>query len=81
VKDAPEPPPAKIVVKLADGKARTIQSMVQTTFWDPSGTPLTALEFLESLFGALPLLRAPRAVGGQLTLDWAAWRPANTMSS
>jgi type I restriction enzyme R subunit len=54
VKDAPEPPPAKIVVKLADGKARTIQSMVQTTFWDPSGTPMTALEFLESLFGALP---------------------------
>jgi type I restriction enzyme R subunit len=42
------------VVKLADGKARTIQSMVQTTFWDPSGTPMTALEFLESLFGALP---------------------------
>ena len=54
VKDAPEPPPAKIVVKLADGKARTIQSMVQTTFWDPSGTPMTALEFLTSLFGALP---------------------------
>ena len=54
VKDAPEPPPAKIVVKLADGKARTIQSMVQTTFWDPSGKPMTAVEFLESLFGALP---------------------------
>ena len=48
------PPPAKIVVKLADGKARTIQSMVQTTFWDPSGKPMSAAEFLESLFGALP---------------------------
>ena len=46
--------PAKIVVKLADGKARTIQSMVQTTFWDPSGKPMTATEFLKSLFGALP---------------------------
>ena len=46
--------PAKIVVKLADGKARTIQSMVQTTFWDPSGMPMTATEFLKSLFGALP---------------------------
>ena len=46
--------PAKIVVKLADGKARKIQSMVQTTFWDPSGKPMSATEFLESLFGALP---------------------------
>src|ERR1035437_4940558 len=54
VRDAPEPTPAKIVVRLADGKARTIQSMVQTMFWDPSGTPMTALEFLVSLFGALP---------------------------
>jgi type I restriction enzyme R subunit len=49
-----EPPPAKIVVKLADGKERTIQSMVQTTFWDPSGKPMSAAEFLVSLFGALP---------------------------
>src|SRR5450759_2896380 len=48
------PPPAKIVVKLADGKERTIQSMVQTTFWDPSGQPMSAVEFLQSLFGALP---------------------------
>ena len=48
------PPPARIVVKLADGKERTIQSMVQTTFWDPSGVPMTAAEFLKSLFGALP---------------------------
>jgi type I restriction enzyme R subunit len=49
-----EPPPAKIVVKLADGKERTIQSMVQTTFWDPSGKPMSATEFLQRLFGALP---------------------------
>jgi type I restriction enzyme R subunit len=49
-----EPPPAKIVVRLADGNERTIQSMVQTTFWDPSGKPMSATEFLESLFGALP---------------------------
>ena len=46
--------PSKIVVKLAYGKARKIQSMVQTTFWDPSGKPMSATEFLESLFGALP---------------------------
>jgi type I restriction enzyme, R subunit len=49
-----EPPPSKVVVRLADGKERTIQSMVQTTFWDPSGLPMTAAEFLKSLFGALP---------------------------
>jgi type I restriction enzyme R subunit len=54
VADAVKPPPAKIVVKLADGKERTIQSMVQTTFWDPSGKPMSAAEFLVSLFGALP---------------------------
>ena len=54
VADNVEPPPAKIVVKLADGKERTIQSMVQTTFWDPSGKPMSAAEFLVSLFGALP---------------------------
>jgi type I restriction enzyme R subunit len=46
--------PAKIIVKLSDGKVRTIQSMVQTTFWDPSGKPMTATEFLKKLFGALP---------------------------
>lgn len=28
--------------------------MVQTTFWDPSGVPMSATEFLQSLFGALP---------------------------
>jgi type I restriction enzyme R subunit len=48
------PPPAKVVVKLSDGKERTIQSMVQTTFWDPSGKPMSAAEFLQSLFGTLP---------------------------
>jgi type I restriction enzyme R subunit len=28
-----------IKVKLADGKARTIQHMMCTTFWHPDGTP------------------------------------------
>jgi type I restriction enzyme R subunit len=54
VADEVEAPSAKIIVKLADGKERTIQSMVQTTFWDPSGKPMSAAEFLVSLFGALP---------------------------
>ena len=49
-----EPRPAKIQVKLADGKARQIQSMVATTFWGADGRPMSAAQFLESLFGVLP---------------------------
>ena len=50
----PEPRPAKIKVVLADGKARTIQHMSATTFWSADGRPMSAAQFLESLFGALP---------------------------
>jgi type I restriction enzyme R subunit len=64
----PSPPPAervreepdeyvrkkKVKVKLADGKARTIQHMMVTTFWHPDGTPMSAQQFLEMLFGKLP---------------------------
>ena len=46
--------PAKIKVKLADGKARTIQHMMCTTFWHPDGTPMSAQQFMEMLFGKLP---------------------------
>ena len=45
---------AKIKVKLADGKERTIQHMMATTFWHPDGTPMSALQFMELLFGKLP---------------------------
>ncbi len=44
----------RIKVKLADGKARTIQHMMVTTFWHPDGTPMSAQQFLEMLFGKLP---------------------------
>ncbi len=44
----------RIKVKLADGKARTIQHMMVTTFWHPDGTPMSAQQFLETLFGKLP---------------------------
>jgi type I restriction enzyme R subunit len=44
----------KAVVKLGDGKARTIQSTIATTFWHPDGTPITAQQFMELLFGKLP---------------------------
>ena len=41
-------------VKLADGKERTIQHMMVTTFWHPDGTPMSAQQFMEMLFGKLP---------------------------
>jgi type I restriction enzyme R subunit len=41
-------------VKLADGKERTIQHMVKTTFWNKDGTPISAQQFMELLFGKLP---------------------------
>ncbi|RYZ01657.1 MAG: DEAD/DEAH box helicase [Myxococcales bacterium] len=44
----------KIKVKLADGKARVIQHMMCTTFWHPDGTPMSAQQFMEMLFGKLP---------------------------
>ena len=44
----------KTKVKLADGKARTIQNMVCTSFWHPDGTPMSAVQFMELLFGKLP---------------------------
>jgi type I restriction enzyme R subunit len=41
-------------IKLADGKERTIQHMSATTFWHPDGTPMSAQQFLEHLFGKIP---------------------------
>jgi type I restriction enzyme R subunit len=46
--------PQRIKVKLADGKARTIQHMMVTSFWHPDGTPMSAQQFMEMLFGKLP---------------------------
>ena len=50
----PQPRPQKIKVKLADGKDRAIQHMMATTFWHPDGTPMSAQQFMEMLFGKLP---------------------------
>src|SRR4029077_11790960 len=54
--DDPEPQPGhrRIKVTLADGKARSIQHMMSTTFWHPDGTPMSAQQFMEMLFGKLP---------------------------
>ncbi|MCW0047685.1 DEAD/DEAH box helicase family protein [Brevundimonas sp. BT-123] len=48
--------PEKIVIKLADGKARTIQHISATSFWGPDGRPLSAAEFIQNLFGKAPVL-------------------------
>ncbi|MFO7766114.1 MAG: DEAD/DEAH box helicase family protein [Pelovirga sp.] len=45
---------AKAKVKLADGKERTIQHMIATSFWHTDGTPMSAAQFMEELFGKLP---------------------------
>lgn len=44
----------KAKVKLADGKERNIQHMVATSYWHPDGTPMSAQQFMEALFGKLP---------------------------
>ena len=46
--------PKRIKVTLRDGKERSIQHMMATTFYGADGTLMSAAQFLESLFGALP---------------------------
>lgn len=50
---APEEPTQRLVIKLADGKARSIQFIATTTYWGPDGRPMSAQQFLERLFGDL----------------------------
>ena len=49
-----KPTKKKIRIKLADGKERTIQHMLATSFWHPDGTPMSAQQFMESLYGKFP---------------------------
>ena len=44
----------KIKVKLRDGKERTIQHMMATTFWSADGRPMSSAQFMEVLFGVVP---------------------------
>ncbi|HEY9783130.1 MAG TPA: DEAD/DEAH box helicase family protein [Leptolyngbyaceae cyanobacterium] len=53
---APPPRPQVIKIKLADGKERTLQHRISTTFWSPDGKPMNAAEFVERLFGEIPEL-------------------------
>lgn len=50
------PPTRMVKVKLSDGKVRQFQHMVSTSFWSPDGRPISAEDFLHSLFGTLPEL-------------------------
>lgn len=59
----------KAKVKLADGKERTIQSMTATTFWHADGTPISAQQFMEMLFGKLPEFFKDEA---ELRVLWSA---------
>jgi type I restriction enzyme R subunit len=52
--DDPVPRRERLVIRLADGKAREIQHMTATSFWSADGRPISANQFLESLFGTLP---------------------------
>ncbi len=66
----PEPDPRrqKVKVKLADGKARAIQHMMCTTFWHTDGTPMSAQQFMELLFGRIPEFFRDEA---QLRVIWS----------
>jgi type I restriction enzyme R subunit len=44
----------KVKIRLRDGKEREIQHMVSTSFWDADGKPISAEEFINNLYGALP---------------------------
>lgn len=50
----PGAPRPMVKVQLADGKVRSIQHMMSTTFWHADGTPMSAQQFMEMLFGKLP---------------------------
>jgi type I restriction enzyme R subunit len=49
-----EPPKKMTQVILSDHKVRLFDSMVKTSFWSPEGTPISAAEFIQQLFGDLP---------------------------
>jgi len=65
----PGQPHQRIKVKLADGKERAIQHMMVTSFWHPDGTPMSAQQFMEMLFGKLPAFFQDEA---ELRAIWSA---------
>ncbi|QDU95183.1 EcoAI/FtnUII family type I restriction enzme subunit R [Lignipirellula cremea] len=59
----------KATVQLADGKGRAIQHMMSTSYWHPDGTPMSAAEFMQSLYGELPNFFQNEA---ELRILWSA---------
>ncbi|MFM1799497.1 MAG: hypothetical protein RLZZ117_1775 [Cyanobacteriota bacterium] len=53
-KGSDKPRRQKVRIKLGDGKERSIQHMMVTSFWHPDGTPMSSQQFLELLYGKLP---------------------------
>lgn len=53
--DGSDPPrPSKLRIKLGDGKERSLQHMLVTSFWHPDGKPMSSQQFIELLYGQLP---------------------------
>lgn len=46
--------PTKLRIKLGDGKERSLQHMLVTSFWHPDGKPMSSQQFIELLYGQLP---------------------------
>lgn len=46
--------PEKLEIRLSDGKARKIKYIKSDMFWGADGKPVSAEEFLHSMFGQLP---------------------------
>jgi type I restriction enzyme R subunit len=44
----------KVVIKLSDGKSRSIKHISSALYWSPEGKPITAKEFVERMFDDLP---------------------------
>ncbi|MBN2547392.1 MAG: restriction endonuclease subunit R, partial [Spirochaetes bacterium] len=45
----------RLKIKLKDGKEREIQHMISTSFWSADSKPISVEEFMQNLFGALPI--------------------------
>ena len=52
--DIEDTPKKMVKVKLSQDVVREINSTVSTTFWDPQGKPISAEEFMQTLFGDIP---------------------------
>jgi type I restriction enzyme R subunit len=50
----PQPRPSKVKIKLGDGKERSVQHILVTSFWHPDGKPMSSQQFIELLYGELP---------------------------